>query len=75
MHTNCFYNFKIALYLSVVEIKGFNSSRKLFYAKIVTVELKADLLLNALLHIRPLTFVNEVLHLSRSPFLASTISP
>ena len=29
-HTNCFYNFKMALYSSAVVMKGFNSSRKLF---------------------------------------------
>ena len=44
MHTNCFYNFKTALYFSAVVIKGFNSSRKLFQADIVTVKLKAGLL-------------------------------
>ena len=30
MHTNCFYNFKTALYSSAVVMKGFNSSGKLF---------------------------------------------
>ena len=28
-HTNCFYNFKMALYTNAVVMKGFNSSRKL----------------------------------------------
>ena len=56
-------------------MKGFNSSRKLFYAEIVTVKPKACLLLNALLHIYPLTFINKVLCLSGSPFVASTASP
>ena len=75
MHTNYFYNFKTALYSSAVVMKGFNSSRKLFWAEIVTVKLKPGLLLNALLRIRPLTYINEVLHLSCSPFVASTASP
>ena len=56
-------------------MKGFNSSRKLFKAKIITVKLKANLLLNASLRIRPLTFINEALRLSGSPFVASTMSP
>ena len=55
-------------------MKGFNSSRKLFYTEIITVKLKAYLLLNALLRIRPLTFINEVLRLSSGPFVASTAS-
>ena len=29
-HTNCFYNFKMALYSSAIVMKGFKSSRKLF---------------------------------------------
>ena len=65
----------MALYYSAVVIKGFNSSRKLFYAKIVTVKLKAGFLLNALLRIRPLTFINEALRLSGSPIVAGTMSP
>ena len=73
MHTNYFYNIKTALYSSAVVMKDFNSSRKLFLAEIVTVELKAGLLLNASLRIRPLTFINEALHLSGSPFVASTL--
>ena len=44
-------------------MKGFNISRKLFQAEIITVKLKAILLLNALLRIRPLTFINEALRL------------
>ena len=55
-------------------MKGFNSSRKLLKADIVTMKLKAGLLLNALLCICLLTFINEVLHLSSSPFVASTTS-
>ena len=43
--------------------------------KIITVKLKASLLLNVLLHIRPLTFINKALRLSGSPFVASTASP
>ena len=55
-------------------MKAFNS-RKLFSAKIITVKLKTGLLLNGSLCIRPLTFINEVLHLSDSPVVASTTSP
>ena len=56
-------------------MKGFNSNRKLFYAKVFTIKLKAGLSLNASLRICPLTFINEVLCLSGSPFVASTTSP
>ena len=56
-------------------MKGFTSSRKLFSAKIITVKLKVSLLLNVSLRIRPLTFINEALCLSGSPFVASTVSP
>ena len=56
-------------------MKCFNSSRKLFKVEIITVKLKAGLLLNVSLCIRPLTFINEVLCLSGSPFLTSTMSP
>ena len=56
-------------------MKGFTSGRKLFQAKIITMKLKANLLLNALLCIRPLTFINEALPLLGSPFVASTTSP
>ena len=73
MHTNCFYNFKTDLYSSAVVMKGFTISRKLFYAEIVTVKLKTRLLLNASLHIHSLTFTNEALRLSGSPFVASTV--
>ena len=38
-------------------------------------ELKVSLLLNVSLRIRPLTFINEALRLSGSPFVASTASP
>ena len=55
-------------------MKSFNSSRKLFKAEIVAVKLKAGLLLNASLCIRTLTFINEVLRLSGSTFVASTMS-
>ena len=50
-------------------MNGFNSSRKLFYAEIVTVKLKAGHLLNSSLRIRPLTFINEALGLYGSPFV------
>ena len=55
-------------------MKGFNNSRKLFSAEIA-VKLQAGLLLNALLRIHLLTFINVALHLSGSPFIASTTSP
>ena len=55
-------------------MKGFTCSRKLFYAKITTVKLKVSLLLNVSLRIRPLTFINEALRLSGSPFAANTAS-
>ena len=42
---------------------------------IVTVKLKAGLLLNASLRICPLTFINEAFCLSGSRFVASTMSP
>ena len=51
-------------------MKGFNNNRKS-----VTVKLKAGLFLNVSLHIRPLTFLNEALHLSGSLFVASTVLP
>ena len=51
------------------------SSAEVVVILIVTVKLKAGLLLNVLLHIRPLTFINEALCLSGSHFVASTASP
>ena len=78
MYTNCFYNFKMALYVdafSPVVMKSFNSSRNLFCGKIVTVKLKASLLLNVSLCICPLTFLNKALRLSGSPLVASTVLP
>ena len=56
-------------------MKGFNIGRKVFKVKIITVKLKASLLLTAPLRIRPLTSINEVLRVSGSPFVASTASP
>ena len=56
-------------------VKGFNSSRKLLQAEIITVKLKAGLLLNASRRICPLTLINEVLRLSGSSIVASTVSP
>ena len=64
MHTNCFYKFIMALYVSAIVMKVFNSGRNLFYGEIVTMKLKAGLLLNVLLCICPLTFTNEVIRLS-----------
>ena len=74
-HKLFFITFKTALYYSAVIMKGFNSSRRLFYAEIITVKLKAGLLLNAVLRIHPLTFINKALRLSGSPFVASIVSP
>ena len=65
----------MALYSSAVVIKDFNSSRKLFYAKIATVKLKAGLLLSASLHICLLTFIYRALHLLGSPFVTNAGSP
>ena len=65
----------MVLYSSAVVMEGFNSGRKLFQDEIITVKLKANLLLNASLRICPLTFINEALRLSGSPFVASTESP
>ena len=46
--------------------KLFNNTTKSFLAKIVTVKLKPSLLINASLHVHPLTFITEVLHLTTS---------
>ena len=53
MHTT---NFKMALYSTALVTKLYKSSRKL-YAEIITVKLKATLLLNASLYFHPLTFI------------------
>ena len=53
-----FSSLKLVLYSSALLM---NSSRKLFKAKIITVHLKSNLLLNASLHIWPLTFITEAL--------------
>ena len=65
----------MALYSSAIVMKGFNSSRKLFKVEIITVKLKAGLILNASLCICPLTFINEALRLLGTSFVASTTSP
>ena len=70
MDINCFCNFKTALYSSAVVMKGFTSTRKLFLTEVITVKLKAGILLYASIHIPPLTFIIEALHLSGSPFVA-----
>ena len=70
-----FIAFKMALYSCAIVKKVFNSSRGLFSVKIITMKPKAGLLLNTVLCIRPLTFINEVLRLSGSPFVTSTASP
>ena len=51
------------LYSSTLVMKLFNNSIyiKLFEAEIITVKLKASLLLNASLHIRSLTFITKAL--------------
>ena len=56
-------------------MKGFTSSRKLFYAEITPVKMKVCVLLNVSLRICLLTFINEALRLLGSPFTASTASP
>ena len=64
MHRNTYkllLNFKTALYSYSLLMKFFNSSGKLFYAEIITVKLRASLLLNASLCIRPPAFITEVL--------------
>ena len=75
MHSNA-YNFFITLkwlyIISAVVMKGFTNSRKLFYAEIITVEVKVSVLLNVSLHIRSLTFINEALHLSGGTFVVIT---
>ena len=65
----------MALYSTAAVMKGFKSNRKLFYAEIVTVKLKAGLLSNTSLRICLLTFINEALRLSGNSFVASTVSP
>ena len=45
-----------------------------FFSKIITVNLKASLLLNALPHICPLTFITEVLRLVASVRFPSAAS-
>ena len=74
MHSNAYKLILNSFILQCCSSEGFNSSRKLFEAEIVTIKLKA-VLSNTLLCIRPLTFINEVLRLSGSPFVASTASP
>ena len=49
--------------------------RKYFQAIIISLKLKASLRFNALQHIHSLTFINEVLRFSGSPFVAITVSP
>ena len=51
MHTNYFLNFKMALYSSALVMK----------VEIINVKLKDSLLLNALLHIHPLTITTEAI--------------
>ena len=70
-----FLNFKTALYCSGLVMKLFNNSRKVFKTEIITVKLKASLLLTVLLYICPLTFLTEVLRLSGSPSVVSIAFP
>ena len=70
-----FYNFKTALYSSVLVVNDLIVVESCFKQKIVNVKLKAGLLLNASLRIRPLTFINEGLCLSGSPFVVNTAPP
>ena len=65
----------MALYSSAIVIKVLIVVESCFKPKIITAKLKASLLLiNASLHICPLTIINEALRLSGSPFVASTAS-
>ena len=52
-----------------------HDSNKFSILKRGTVKPKSGFLLNTLLHIRPLTFINEAFRLSGSPFVVSTASP
>ena len=52
-------------------MKPFTAVESCFKTKIITVKLKASLLLNVLLCIRTLTILTEALRLSGSPFIAS----
>ena len=61
MDRNYFLNLLTALYSTALVMKLFNNSRKLFHAEIIIVKLKASLLLNALLHIHPLTSITKTL--------------
>ena len=70
MHT-IFYNFKTASYSSAIVMKVLIvlESTTQFYCKA-----EGWPSLNASLRICPLTFINEALRLSGSPFVASTAS-
>ena len=62
-HINYFLNFKTALYSSALVMNLFNNfMAESCFKIIITVKLKASLLLNALLYICPLTLITEALH-------------
>ena len=66
----------MAIYSSALVKKPLTVVESCFKPKLLpTVKLKAGPLLNAPLHIRPLTFITEALRLSGSPSVASTASP
>ena len=63
MHSNAYkFKIKLALYSSTLLMKLLTVVESCL-KQIITVKLKPNLLLNALLHVRPLTFITEVLRL------------
>ena len=66
----------IVLYCSRAEERLFLAEhRRIINKSINQNQIKVSLLLNMSLSIRPLTFINEALRISGSPFAASTASP
>ena len=63
MHTDYF---KMALYFSYLVMKLVNNCRKLFDTETITVKLKDGFLLNVVLCICPLIFINEAFQLVAS---------
>ena len=73
MHTNCFYNFKMALYFSAIVMKGFYS--KVVLSQNCYCEAEGWPAFKCIAMHLPTHFYKEVLCLSGSPFVASTTSP
>ena len=61
--------------LTFYYVRVMDNVLSLTLCEIITVKLKAGLLLNASLRIRLLTFINKAIRLSSSPFVASTAAP